>query len=74
MSGRAPSLSKSRPRGTINVSARQLEAHRMHFEDGKTVVEVAAHYGVSVHCVHDWYARVDASLADARNLRALGIA
>jgi transposase len=68
-----PSLHKTRPRGTVAVTERAREAHAL-YGQGWHVSELAEHYGVSTNAVSGWIEKVDAALADERNLRALGIA
>ena len=58
------------PRGQIRCNDRHMQALAMR-EANKSTTEIAAHFNVSKHRVHDWIARAREARMDAKNRQAM---
>ena len=56
-------------RGTVRVSERAIEAHRLVREAGLSVKDVAARLGCSTGMIHQYVSKVEEAQADERNRR-----
>lgn len=61
-----------KPKGAATASPRMREAHRMRHEEGKSLDEVAEHFGVAKYLISQWCSKVEEALHSERILARTG--